>query len=72
MLLSKDSKLALAPKEISILDMVCGVKEGLRQVSRDKKMFVDCARAKITQILKRVSPPPDDLISQERKAIYPN
>ena len=48
---------------------MCGVEEGLRQVPRDKKTFVDCARAKITQILKRASPPPDNLTSQERKAI---
>ena len=34
-----------------------------------KKPFVDCTRAKITQILKRASPPPDNLTPQERKAI---
>ena len=67
-LLSKGSKFALAPKEILILDIVCGVEEGLRQVPRDKKPFVDCARAKITQILKRASPP-DNLTQQEQKAI---
>ena len=58
-----------APKEIPILEIVCGVEEGLQQVPRDEKLFVDCARAKITQILKRASPPPDNLTSQERKAI---
>ena len=56
-LLSKGSKFTLAPKEIPILDIVFGVEEGLRQVPRDKKSFVDCARAKIMQILKRASPP---------------
>ena len=35
---------------------------------RDEKPFVNCARAKITQILKRASPPPDNLTPQERKA----
>ena len=34
-----------------------------------KKPFVDCARAKITKILKRASLPPDNLTRQERKAI---
>ena len=65
MLLSKGSKFALAPKEIAILDIVCGVEEGLRQVPHNKKPFVDCARAKITQILKRASPPPDNLTPPE-------
>ena len=68
-LLSKGSKFALAPKEIPILDIVCGVEEGFRQVPRDKKPFVDCARAKITEILKRASSPPDNLTPQERKVI---
>ena len=36
---------------------------------RDKKLFIDCARAKITQILKRASPPLDNLTPQQRKAI---
>ena len=45
------------------------MEESLRQVPRDKKPFVDCVRAKITQILKRASPPPDNLTPQERKAI---
>ena len=49
--------------------MVCGVEEGLRQLPRDKKPFVDCVRAKITQILKGASPPPDNLTPQERKTI---
>ena len=67
--MSKGSKFALALKEIPILDIVSGVEEGLRQVPRDKKPFKDCARAKITLILKRASPPPDNLTPQERKAI---
>ena len=36
---------------------------------RDKKPFVDRDRAKITRILKRASPPPDNLTPQERKVI---
>ena len=68
-LLSQGSKFAIAPKEIPILDIVCGVEEGLQQVPRGKKTFVDCAMAKITQILKCASPPPDNLTPQERKAV---
>ena len=68
-LLSKGSKFALDPKLISILDIVCGEEEGLSQAPRDKKPFVDCARVKITQILKHASPSPDNLTLQERKAI---
>ena len=46
-----------------------GVEEGLRQVQRDKKPFVDCARTKITQLLIRPSPPSHGLTPQEQMAI---
>ena len=67
-LLSKSSKFALAPKKIPFLDKVWRGRS-LRKMPRDKKPFIDCARAKTTQILKRASPPPDNLTPQERKDI---
>ena len=69
-ILSKDSKFSLAPKRIPTLDIICGVEEGLRKVEREKKAFVDCARAKVTEILKRATPPLDNLTLGERKAIH--
>ena len=38
-------------------------------MEHDKKTFVDCARAKVTEIFKRATPPSDNLTLDERKAI---
>ena len=40
------------------------------KVEREKKAFVDCAKAKVTEILKRATPPLDNLTLGERKAIH--
>ena len=47
--------------------IICGAEEGFQPVEHDKKAFVDCARAKVTEILKRATPPSDNLILSEKR-----
>ena len=59
----------MTPSKIPVLDIISGVELGLCQVNFANKCFIDSARPKVVEILKRVKPPKLNLSKAEMRAM---
>ena len=67
--LSKGMKFAVAPRKVPVLDFVCGVEQGLKEVADKYKSSVDLVRSRVTQVLSNAKPPQSNLTKDETESL---